>query len=126
MRPLIPVGDRFAVIFALSFFSGIGLLSVPSPVAARAQYIVQPVAEMKVKQLPKGELFWRVESFPTLDEAKAAAPPYRWNPDTVSYDGLPSLTAALSVRRAGQRLAERRSRRLGLFHLSARPSTCYA
>jgi quercetin dioxygenase-like cupin family protein len=51
---------------------------------------------MKVKQLPKGELFWRVESFPTLDEAKAAAPPYRWNPDTVSFDGLPSLTAEVA------------------------------
>jgi hypothetical protein len=51
---------------------------------------------MKVKQLPKGELFWHVESFPTLDEAKAAAPPYRWNPDTVSYDGLPSLTAEVA------------------------------
>ena len=91
MRSLIPAGDRFVVILALSFF--LGILSAPSPVAAQAQYIVQPVAEMKVKQLPKGELFWRVESFPTLDEAKAAAPPYRWNPDTVSYDGLPSLTA---------------------------------
>jgi hypothetical protein len=53
---------------ALSFL-GIGLLSAPSPVAAQSQYIVQPLAEMKVKQLPKGELFWRVESFPTLDEA---------------------------------------------------------
>ena len=51
---------------------------------------------MKVKQLPKGELFWRVESFPTLEKAKAAAPPYRWNPDTVSYDGLPSLTAEVA------------------------------
>ena len=71
MRPLIPAGDRFAIILALSFFLGIGLLSAPSPVAAQAQYIVQPVAEMKVKQLPKGELFWRVESFPTLDAAKA-------------------------------------------------------
>ena len=91
MRSLIPAGDRLVVILALSFF--LGILSAPSPVAAQAQYIVQPVAEMKVKQLPKGELFWRVESFPTLDEAKAAAPPYRWNPDTVSYDGLPSLTA---------------------------------
>jgi quercetin dioxygenase-like cupin family protein len=48
---------------------------------------------MKVKQLPKGDLFWRVENFPTLDGVKAAAPPYRWNPDTVSYDGLPTLTA---------------------------------
>ena len=96
MRPLIPLGDRFAVILVLSFFLGIGLLSAPSPVAAQAQYIVQPVAEMKVKQLPKGELFWRVESFPTLEQAKAAAPPYRWNPDTVSYDGLPSLTAEVA------------------------------
>jgi quercetin dioxygenase-like cupin family protein len=91
MRPLIPGGKR-AVILALSFL-GIGNLSAPSPVAAQAQYTVRPVAEIKVKQLPKGELFWRVESFPTLEKAKAAAPSYRWNPDTVSYDGLPSLTA---------------------------------
>ena len=96
MRSLIPAGDRLIVILALSFSLGIGLLSAPSPVAAQAQYIVQPVAEMKVKQLPKGELFWRVDSFPTLDEARAAAPPYRWNPDTVSYDGLPSLTAEVA------------------------------
>src|SRR5262249_7963932 len=95
MRPLM-MGDRSAVILALSLFLWIGLLSAPSPVAAQAQYVVQPVAEIKVKQLPKGELFWRVESFPTLDKAKAAAPPYRWNPDTVSYDGLPSLTAEVA------------------------------
>src|SRR5215470_10249572 len=95
MRPLL-LGDRSAVILALSLFLGIGLLSVASRVVAQAQYVVQPVAEMKVKQLPKGELFWRVESFPTLNEAKAAAPLYRWNPDTVSYDGLPSLTAEVA------------------------------
>jgi len=51
---------------------------------------------MKVKQLPKGPLYWRVEYFPTLQDAKAAAPSYRWNPDTVSYDGLPSLTAEVA------------------------------
>src|SRR5262249_35200226 len=96
MRPLIPAGDRFAIIVALSCVSGMALFSVPSRVAAQAKYVVQPVAEMKVRQLPKGELFWRVESFPTLDKAKAAAPPYRWNPDTVSYDGLPSLTAEVA------------------------------
>ena len=73
-----------------------GLWLMPSMAAAQQKYIVKPVAEMKVKQLPKGELFWRVESFPTLDAAKAAAPPYRWNPDTVSYDGLPSLTAEVA------------------------------
>ena len=73
-----------------------GLLLSPSTAAAEVKYTVKPIAEMKVKQLPKGELFWRVESFPTLDKAKAAAPPYRWNPNTVSYDGLPSLTAEVA------------------------------
>ena len=86
---------RCAVILALSFLA-IGVLSTSSPAAAQAQYIVKPVAELKVKELPKGGLYWRVESFPTLEEAKAAAPPYRWNPDTVSYDGLPSLTAEVA------------------------------
>src|SRR3569833_793244 len=70
----------------------VGLL--PPPVwAGDIRYIVKPIAEMKVKQLPKGPLYWRVENFPTLDQAKAAASKYQWNPDTVSYDGLPSLTA---------------------------------
>ena len=73
-----------------------GLWLLPSMAAAQQKYIVKPVAEMKVEQLPKGELFWRVESFPTLDKAKAAAPAYRWNPDTVSYDGLPTLTAEVA------------------------------
>jgi len=85
-----------SIVLALSFLSGIAILCSPSSVAAQAKYVVQPVAEMKVKQLPKGDLFWHVENFPTLDKAKAAAPPYRWNPDTVSYDGLPSLTAEVA------------------------------
>ena len=72
-----------------------GLLLSPSA-AAEVQYVVKPVAEMKVKQLPKGPLYWRIENFPTLERAKAAAGEYRWNPDTVSYEGLPSLTAEVA------------------------------
>lgn len=76
------------------FFAGLWLM--PSTVAAQQKYTVEPVAEVKVKQLPRGELFWRIENFPTLDAAKAAAPQYRWNPDTVSYAGLPSLSAEVA------------------------------
>jgi hypothetical protein len=76
----------------------VGLLLPSSTWAADVQYIVKPVAEMKVKQLPKGPLYWRVENFPTLDQAKAAAGAYRWNPDTVTYDGWPSLTAEVAGR----------------------------
>jgi hypothetical protein len=74
----------------------VGLLLPPSTWAADVQYVVKPVAEMKVKQLPNGPLFWQVENFPTLDQAKAAAGDYRWNPDTVTYDGWPSLTAEVA------------------------------
>jgi hypothetical protein len=71
----------------------VGLLLPSSARSADLKYVVKPIAEMKVKQLPKGPLYWRVENFPTLAQAKAAAGNYRWNPDTVSYDGWPSLAA---------------------------------
>ena len=72
-------------------------LSLPSSSwAADVRYVVKPITEMKVKQLPKGPLYWRVENFATLDQAKAAAGVYHWNPDTVSYDGSPSLAAEVA------------------------------
>jgi hypothetical protein len=77
----------------LAVMSFAALLPAASAGADDVKYVVKPIAEMKVKQLPKGPLYWRVESFPTLDQAKAAASDYRWNPDTVTYDGWPSLTA---------------------------------
>jgi quercetin dioxygenase-like cupin family protein len=73
-----------------------GSMLAPLPVSAQGKYVVKPVAEMKIKQLPKGPLYWRVENFPTVDQAKAAAGSYRWNPDTVSYDGSPSLVAEVA------------------------------
>lgn len=77
---------------ALMLFAA-GLLLSPPMAAAQSSYIVKPIAEMKIKQIPKGPLYWRLENFPTLAQAKAAAGPYRWNPDTIVYDGLPSLAA---------------------------------
>jgi quercetin dioxygenase-like cupin family protein len=44
--------------------------------AAQAQkFEVTPVAEKKVAQLPAGPLFWRIDTFPTLAAAQAAANP---------------------------------------------------
>lgn len=70
----------------------------PSPAAAQARYNVTPVAEMKLAELPRGPLFWRIENFPTLEQARAAAGSFRWNPDTVSYNGSPSLAAEVAGR----------------------------
>ena len=89
---LLPFAGRLAT----PIICAVLLSQAPSAWAADVQYVVKPIAEMKVKQLPKGPLYWRVENFPTLDQAKAAASAYRWNPDTVSYDGWPSLTAEVA------------------------------
>lgn len=37
---------------------------------------IKPLAEKKVADLPAGELFWRIENFPSPDQAKAAAGPW--------------------------------------------------
>jgi quercetin dioxygenase-like cupin family protein len=66
---------------------------LPAAAAQERPYVVKPIVEMKIKQLPQGTLYWRVENFPTLEQAKAAAGRYRWNPDTVSYEGSPALAA---------------------------------
>ncbi len=49
---------------------------VLSPRTASAQkFEVKPIAEKKIQQLPPGPLFWRIDNFPTLAQAQAAAGP---------------------------------------------------
>ena len=54
-------------------------LSVPllliSSVVAAQQFEIKPIAEQKIPRLPPGPLFWRIDSFPTLAQAQAAAGP---------------------------------------------------
>jgi len=64
------------VSFALSLFA----MAMPglmlSPTTAPAQeLVIKPVAEKKLKELPAGPLFWRIENFPALAQAQAAAGP---------------------------------------------------
>jgi len=73
-----------------------GSFTLQSAVASEGVYVVKPVAGKKVKQLPAGPLYWRVENFPTLAQAQAAIPPDRWNPDTVSNDSALSLAAEVA------------------------------
>lgn len=73
-----------------------GLAFAPVPAAAQSNYVVKPVAELKTKQLPAGPLYWRIENFPTVEQAKTAAGAYVWNPNTVTYEGAPSLTTEVA------------------------------
>ena len=67
-----------------------------SPASAQPKYVVQKVAEKKIRQLPPGPLYWRVETFPTVEKAKTAAGPEGWNPDSVSYETTTSLIAEVA------------------------------
>ncbi len=52
-----------------------GLLLSPSTAAAQGKFVIKPVVEKKLEQLPAGPLYWRIENFPTLAQAQAAAGP---------------------------------------------------
>jgi hypothetical protein len=49
------------------------LLLCASGASAQAALTIKPLAEKKVQDLPPGALFWRIETFPAIAEAKAAA-----------------------------------------------------
>lgn len=66
--------------------------------AAPTPYTVKPLAQKKIKTLPAGPLYWRVETFATLSDAKAAVGPDGWNPASVRYE----TTTSLIVEAAGR------------------------
>jgi hypothetical protein len=52
----------------------VGVVLTSSSASAQ-QFEIKPIAEKKVTQLPPGPLFWRIDNFPTLAQARAAAGP---------------------------------------------------
>jgi hypothetical protein len=48
-------------------------LAVSAQPAKPPALVIKPLVEKKVAELPRGELFWRLETFPSLEQAKAAA-----------------------------------------------------
>ncbi|MGH8668355.1 MAG: cupin domain-containing protein [Burkholderiales bacterium] len=45
----------------------------PAPAASQPALAIKPLAQKKVAELPAGQLYWRIENFDGLDQAKAAA-----------------------------------------------------
>lgn len=50
-------------------------LFLSPPAMAQQTLTIKPLAEKKITQLPAGPLFWQIENFPTLAEARTAAGP---------------------------------------------------
>jgi quercetin dioxygenase-like cupin family protein len=71
---------RFSALIAalvLVLLSTITALAQPAKVgvAGAGTLVVKALAEKKIAELPRGPLFWRVDTFPTLAQAQAAATP---------------------------------------------------
>jgi len=49
------------------------------PAWSQAALSIKPLAEKRVDRLPEGDLFWRIENFPSEAEAAAAATPWSLN-----------------------------------------------
>ena len=64
-----------AIRASVSFLVLGSFLVPPPPAAARQALVITPLVERTVAELPPGPLFWRIETFPSLAQAQAAAGP---------------------------------------------------
>jgi hypothetical protein len=67
---------------------------------------VKPLTERKVQELPAGPLFWRIENFPSLPQAQAAAGPWSLATESAGKAWLFTLGPAGGASSGGTRVAE--------------------
>jgi hypothetical protein len=99
-----------------------GLLLSPSTASAQGKFFVTPVAEKKLKQLPAGPLYWRLENFSTLTQAEAAAGETSLAAEVAGKIWLFTLGRKGGSTPGSSKVASR----LGLCPRSLRPSICCA
>ncbi len=58
---------------SLSLLISMLALVMASTAVAQQALVIRPLAERKVADLPNGELFWRIETYPSKEAAQAAA-----------------------------------------------------
>jgi len=73
----LPVSRAKPIILMAALTALVGLVLSRPAVAAEteAKFVVKPITEKKLTQLPAGPLYWRVETYPTAAQAKIAEGP---------------------------------------------------
>jgi quercetin dioxygenase-like cupin family protein len=77
-----------------------------SAATAQEKFVVRPLAEKKLEQLPAGPLYWRIENFPTLQQAQAAAGPAALAAEADGKAWLFTLGAKGTTPAGGREVAE--------------------
>jgi len=95
---------RFLVCMIVVLASGSWLS--PSTAIAQQKFVVKPLAEKKVAELPAGPLFWRIENFPALAQAQAAVGPWGLIAESAGRVWLFTLGPAGGSSTGGTKVAE--------------------
>lgn len=77
-----------------------------SPAIGQQVLVIKPLVEKKVTELPAGPLFWRLENFPALGEAQAAAGPTSLAAESRGRVWLFTLGPAGGASAGGTKVAE--------------------
>ena len=92
---------RMVVVLAM-----VPLLLLSPSLAQQPPLAIKPLAEKKVAALPAGDLFWRVENFPTLEQARSAAGDWALVAESAGKVWLFTLGPAGSASPGGVKLAD--------------------
>jgi quercetin dioxygenase-like cupin family protein len=89
---------------AAALVSGLFVLSPPA--TAQQAFSVKPLVEKKVKELPSGDLFWRIGTFDSKEQAQAAAGPLGLVAESEGKVWLFELGRAGEASKGGKQVAE--------------------
>jgi hypothetical protein len=90
----------------VSLLVGAGALIAAFASTAEPALVIRPLAERKVAELPSGDLFWRIENFPTREAAQAAAGPWSLLAEAAGKVWLFSLGPAGGSSPGGTKVSE--------------------
>jgi hypothetical protein len=83
-----------------------GLFVLSSLAMAQQTFVVKPLVEKKVTELPSGDLFWRIDNLETKEQAQEAAGPMGLVAEAKGKVWLFTLGPAGEAAKDGKRVAE--------------------
>ena len=83
-----------------------GLFVLSSLAMAQQTFVVKPLVEKKVTELPSGDLFWRIDNFDTKEQAQQAAGPMGLVAEAKGKVWLFTLGPAGEASKGGTKVAE--------------------
>ena len=74
--------------------------------AQQGQFVAKPLVEKKVTELPHGELYWRIDTFDSKEQAEQAAGPFSLVAETQGKTWLFTLGPSGEIAKSGTKIAE--------------------